>query len=158
MPAASRTSGAHTARVEGGHFAIPRRAIERDRLVQVPVGLEADRAHPPLAGQSLELLEQPAPEPEAACRRRNPHSLQLGRATAVELQSAATDGLSVERRDDEEPGGRAQLLRRGGDADRVVEAVVESARYLGEVLAKAECGFRTLRVDDVDTHEPGGQQ
>src|SRR5512132_1083954 len=135
--------------VEGLDLLVARRAIERDRLGQVAVRLEAECADAILTREALQLREQPAAESQAARSGRDPHSLQLRGHAPVELERAAADRLSVECRDHEEPGRRSQLLRRRGDADGVVEAVVEASAELLVVFGKAMHGGRALRVDDL---------
>src|SRR4051794_35995549 len=115
---------------------IPGGSIEADRLDEIAVRLEVDRAHAVLDGERLQLGEQAPAEAEAARRLCDPHPLELGRLVAVELEGATAERLRTERRNEEESGGRAELIGCRGHADGVVEAALEPLGEHGVVLGE----------------------
>jgi hypothetical protein len=74
----------------------------------------------------LQVVEEPPAEPQPTGRGRDPHPLDLGGGTAVELERAASDGLAVGGGNQEETRGRRQLVVVGGDAAAGVEAAGEA--------------------------------
>ena len=78
-----------------------------------------------------------ATDTEPANRRGDPHPLDLGRLAGVELEGAATHRLA-RRVATRNARPAAAARRRRPDAERRVEAALEAAVELGEVLAQAE--------------------
>src|SRR5436305_3398910 len=92
--------------VERLDLVVAGRAIEPDRLDEIPVRLEVDGRNAVLDGERLELGEEAPTDAEASSRLRDPHPLQLGGLVAVELEGAAAERRRAERRDHEEPRGQ----------------------------------------------------
>jgi len=107
---------------------------------------------------ALELIEQSATDPKSACRFCDPHSLELGRLIAVELDGAAADRIAAQSGGEEQAGRRPELVELDGCARCGIEPHVETPAELGEVLAYAQLGIAVGRVDDVDLDQSGGQQ
>src|SRR4051812_28761336 len=95
--------------VEGVDLDVAGRAVERDRLRQIAIRLEPNGPDALPAGQLLKLAQEPAADPEAAGLGRDPHPLQLGGPTPVQLQRAAAEGLPMQEPDGEEAGRQPQL-------------------------------------------------
>ena len=76
----------------------------------------------------------------------------------MELQRPAPDGLAVQGGDQEQPGGRGQLVVIGGDAPRRVEAAIEAPGQLAEIGPQAEPGIRPPGVAPGDPHRRGSHQ
>jgi hypothetical protein len=101
-----------------------------------------------LARQPLEVLQQPAPEPEPTRRFREPHALDVGHAAGVMLDGAAADRFAAQVGDDERSMRRAHLVRLGGRPTARIEAAVRCpAVQLGHVSAQAPLRVLTRRVD-----------
>ena len=94
------------------------RAVEGERLGEDRARLDVRDASAAGERARLERLEQAAAEPEPARRRGDPHPLDLGRRVGVVLDGAAADRLAVQVGDEELPGGRPDLVRQRGGADR----------------------------------------
>src|SRR5581483_2081996 len=103
-----------------------------------------------LAGEILELAEEPPAEPHAAQVARDPHALDVGRLGTGELHRTAADGPPAKARDEEEAVRERELRSVGRDRLRRVEAGVEAVVQLREVLRDAEA-----RVGASRAHDPG---
>ena len=137
--------------IEGCDLAEATPPVEGDRLIQGTVGLEPQHLDPCFPRQPLELLQQPASEPDPTSLRRDPHPLQLGWRTGMELEGSAADRLCASAGDEEDAGRRRHLVRGGGDAERGVEARLEACGELGEVLLEAPGRISRARILDGDT-------
>ena len=133
-------------------------AVHRDRLREVPVGLELHGRRPTSSSRILEGAEHPATEARPPDRGVDPHALELRRVVAVELDPAAGHRPPVEPGEQEGPSGRAQLVegeREGGiDVEAVVEPFVEHL----VVRPQARLGIGRAGIDrlehDVPLHPP----
>src|SRR5690348_12895357 len=123
--------------VERRDLAIAGAAIERLRLDEAAVGLEPERLEPECPGLGFERREQARADAEAARLGSDPHALHFADAPLLGLERAAADRLAAEARDDERAHGRRQLVRVSGDAPRRIEAGVEAAAELAEILRHA---------------------
>jgi len=100
-----------------------------------------------LGGVLLELAQNSTAQAEATRRFSNPHALDLGGLVVVELEGPGADWLSPEGGHHQETGRKPQLLLVGRDAPRRIEAGVEPAVELGEVLADAIPSVWMGRID-----------
>src|SRR5204863_4869645 len=82
--------------VEWRHLDPARGAVEGHGLGEGGARLDVRDACPAHSSASLEVLEQAPPEAEPACRRREPHALDLGGLTGVVLHGTAPDRLAVQ--------------------------------------------------------------
>ena len=98
------------------------------------------------------------PTPRPACRRRDPHALDLRRPPAVELQRTTTDRFAAEATEQQQSRRFGQLGRVGRDAQRGIESGVEARVELGEVRADAALRGVGGRILDGDLDETGRQQ
>jgi len=144
--------------VEGGHLLVAGAAVERDRLVQEVAGLEPHGARAGARSALLELVQEPAAEPEAARRLGEPHALDVDDLGAGALERAAADRLGAQVGDDHLAAGRPQLVRLRGAPDQRVERRAGAALELGEVPAQALARVGVLGVDRHDLDHRGGQQ
>jgi len=144
--------------VEPAHLAIAADAIEVNRLLEGAVGLEPDHPRPTFPGCALERHQEPSPDPEPADFRRHPHALELGGCASVELDGAASHRTAAQARDQQGAMRRDELVRVGWDAERRVEALIESPVELLEVLVDAPARVGCARALGFDAHHRGGQQ
>ena len=76
----------------------------------------------------------------------------------MELQAAAADRLTEQRRDEEDAGRRPHGVELDRQARTGVEAGREAAGQLGEVLVEAVLRLRIARIDGIDLYEGGREQ
>ncbi len=136
--------------VEGGHLSVPGATVQRDGLCQRLVRLQADNGDPGLHRMALEVMEQSPSEPEAASPAGHPHPLDLGRGTVMQLQGATADGLLAQSGEEQQAGGRSQLVRISRDAEGRVEAGLEALAQLREVLLEAPPSVGSGGISDGD--------
>src|SRR2546429_7370633 len=77
--------------VEARHLAISAASVERDPLLERPVGFQTHPLHTRRDRMLLELRQQPPPKSQSASVTRHPHPLQLGGRSPVGLEGAAPD-------------------------------------------------------------------
>ena len=75
----------------------------------------------------------------------------------LQLEPAAADRLRPQRRDQEEPGRRSQLVETGGE-HLEVESALEAPVDLTGVSLQAALGVGMAGIDDLELHEPCAQQ
>lgn len=134
------------------------RAVEAGGFPQGLVGLEPYEANSSAAGMPFKLMEDASPDAEAPSRGSDPHALDLGRFSTVELQGPAADGLVSESSDQQKAGRFDELFGVGGDASARIEPAVEARLEFAEVRLDAEPGSGAAGVLDLDVYETRGQQ
>src|SRR5713101_827172 len=97
--------------IEGANFPVSTAPVEGLSLGQRLVGLEPEQRNTPLERQRFEPLEDPLPDPQAACRRRDPHPLDLAEVS-VALEGAAPDRFAMQRGEEKAAVRRRQLYWR----------------------------------------------
>ncbi len=100
--------------VERRHWAIPGARVQRDRLLQRPVGFEPQRGDAKRPRLVLGRLQHVAPDPEPARAVSNPHALEGPDARGGLLHAPTRHRLPVDRRDEERAARRDEVAIVGG--------------------------------------------
>src|SRR5262245_41331082 len=120
-------------------------AIQRLRFFESPVGLEPERAHSKISCTRFQRFENAPTDAETARIGSDPHALDLADSSILHFERAATDGLTAEAGDDEDAGGRHQLIGVGGDALCRVESGFEAAGQLAKILFETQTRIGAVR-------------
>jgi hypothetical protein len=144
--------------VEARHLAKAGAAVERNRLTERLVRLEAQGGQAEPARLDFEGLQHAPPDPEPAGRVGDPHPLQRAQTRPDRLHCAAGHGLAVHRGDQERAAGRDQVAIAGRQAGAGVEAGLEAPIELGEIPGDAAARRRTRRVDALDAQARHAEQ
>src|SRR6516162_6999997 len=123
--------------VEGLDFHVSATAIERLRFLEGPIGLEPERAHSHMACTRFQHFENAPSDAKAARVGGDPHALDLADHSLLQFERATADGLTAEAGDDEDAGGRRQVIGVRGDGFCRVEAGFEVAGELAKILFEA---------------------
>src|SRR5207245_4629761 len=111
--------------VEGPHFTISARLVERLRLGQGLIRLEPQSGNAPLPRQFLETLQDALPDPHPTTSYGDPHPLDLAEVRMT-LEGAAPHRLAIQGGEKKVPVRRRELLRRCGNAARRIEPGLEA--------------------------------
>ena len=116
------------------------------------VGLQPDRvAATRRLARSSSSVEQAATDAVAVGVGGDPHPLELGRLSAVELEGARADRLTMQCGDEEQPGRAPQLVDLGGQAARQGRSRRRSVDRARRSTASMQCwAWRCEGVDGVD--------
>src|SRR6266851_3759526 len=118
--------------IEAANFPVSAAPVEGLSLGQRLVGLEPEQRDTPLERQRFEPLEDALPDPQASCRRRDPHPLDLTEVP-VALEGAAPDRLALQRGEEKAAVRRRQLFRRRGYPAARIETCLEPCGQLIEI-------------------------
>src|SRR5262249_19713079 len=122
------------------------------------VGFQVEDGDACFDGMPLQLFEEAPSQSQTAGTGSDPHALDLRWSVGVQLQGAAAHRLLSQLGQEQQTGGRHELVGIRLDAASGIESPAEALVQLGEVLLDAPAGTGAGGIRNVDLYQGSDQQ